>query len=194
MDTEKVDRRVRKTKKQLRLALTSLMLEKGVSDITVREIAEKADVNRGTFYAHYKDVNDLLSHLEENVFRRIEEIGVNNDPDQSGGNLYPYLTDILNLVADNADIYMALICRNGDLEFQQQLMQTLRAQYLLHFLHSYFPSDELLTDYYCSFIVSGMLAITKDWLESGMRETPEQMAQMGGSFIMRGVEYLKKAK
>ena len=60
---DKTDRRVRKTKKQLRQALTSLMMEKSVSEIPEREIAELADVNRGTFYAHYKDVNDLLADL-----------------------------------------------------------------------------------------------------------------------------------
>ena len=49
---EKVDRRVRKTKSQLREALTTLMLKKSFGEITVREISELADVNRGTFYTH----------------------------------------------------------------------------------------------------------------------------------------------
>ncbi len=64
MDEIKVDRRVRRTKRQLRMALTSLMLEKDINTITVFEITELADVNRGTFYSHYKDVRDLLSQLE----------------------------------------------------------------------------------------------------------------------------------
>ena len=49
MEEPRTDRRVRKTKKQLRMALTTLMMEKSVGEITVREIAELADVNRGTF-------------------------------------------------------------------------------------------------------------------------------------------------
>ncbi len=192
MDTEKIDRRVRKTKMQLRLALTSLMLEKGVNEITVREIAEKADVNRGTFYAHYKDVYDLLSQLEENVFRRIDEIGGQLSDQPSEAEVYTYLTAILKLVSDNSDIYLALVCRNGDVEFQQRLLETLKAQYLQDFLAYYYPTDAKMTDFYCSFIVSGMLAITQDWLESGQRETPEQMAKMGGDFIMKGIDSLRR--
>ena len=62
-ERETEDRRVRKTKKQLRGALTSLLLEKDISRVTVRDVADLADVNRGTFYAHYSDVYDLLHQL-----------------------------------------------------------------------------------------------------------------------------------
>ena len=64
MEEPRTDRRVRKTKKQLRMALTTLMMEKSVGEITVREIAELADVNRGTFYAHYTDIYDLLKQMD----------------------------------------------------------------------------------------------------------------------------------
>ena len=60
-----IDRRVKKTKKQLRLALMHLMTQKSAKSISVRELAEQADINRSTFYIHYKDVNDLLLHLED---------------------------------------------------------------------------------------------------------------------------------
>ena len=49
MERPSEDRRVRKTKKQLRGALTHLLLEKDISHITVRDVADLADVNRGTF-------------------------------------------------------------------------------------------------------------------------------------------------
>ena len=64
MPGENVDRRVKKTKRQLRLALMELMCEKPQKHISVRELAERADINRGTFYIHYKDVSDLLQQLE----------------------------------------------------------------------------------------------------------------------------------
>ena len=73
MATQNEDRRVRKTKKQLRGALTSLLLEKDISRITVRDVAELADVNRGTFYAHYSDVHDLLGQLESELMEHLEE-------------------------------------------------------------------------------------------------------------------------
>ena len=64
MGAESIDRRVRKTRKQLRECLIALLKEKKVQDITVRELTDMADLNRGTFYLHYKDVCDLLEKTE----------------------------------------------------------------------------------------------------------------------------------
>ena len=64
MSTDSIDRRVRKTRRQLRECLISLLKEKKVQDITVRELTDMADLNRGTFYLHYKDVFDLLEKTE----------------------------------------------------------------------------------------------------------------------------------
>ena len=50
MEERGIDRRVRKTKRQLRQALMDLMSEKPSKSISVRELAERADINRGTFY------------------------------------------------------------------------------------------------------------------------------------------------
>ncbi|WPW32645.1 TetR/AcrR family transcriptional regulator [Streptomyces atratus] len=54
------DRRVRRTHRALRAALVDLVLEKGFHALSVEEIAERADVARATFYAHYRDKEDLL--------------------------------------------------------------------------------------------------------------------------------------
>ena len=85
MARETEDRRVRKTKKQLRSALTSLLLEKDISRITVRDVADRADVNRGTFYAHYSDVYDLLRQLEDDLLTHLDEVGRRHDARKSDG-------------------------------------------------------------------------------------------------------------
>ena len=54
---KKEDRRVRRTKKLLTHGLIQLMKEKQVQDITVRELADLVDVNRGTFYLYYRDIS-----------------------------------------------------------------------------------------------------------------------------------------
>ena len=64
MKNETLDRRVRKTRQQLQHCLAVLLKEKKIQEITVREITEMADLNRGTFYLHYKDVFDLLEKVE----------------------------------------------------------------------------------------------------------------------------------
>ena len=85
----------------------------------------------------------------------------------------------------------ALICTNNDLGFQERFVSTLRNQYLRTFLAQVCRTEERIRDMYCVYIVQGMLAIVTLWLDTGMRETPEQIAQLGGDFIMRGVKGLR---
>ena len=54
------DRRVGKTRKALKEALTDLILEKGYEEVTVQDVIDRADVGRSTFYAHFVDKDDLL--------------------------------------------------------------------------------------------------------------------------------------
>ena len=62
---EKQDRRVIRSKMRMREALISLMQEKLFPEITARDITDRADLNRATFYLHYNNVFDLLEELEE---------------------------------------------------------------------------------------------------------------------------------
>ena len=173
-ERETEDRRVRKTKKQLRGALTSLLLEKDISRVTVRDVADLADVNRGTFYAHYSDVYDLLHQLEDDLLRRLDDVGSRHNARQSDGKTFRYLTDLFTLASEYSDIFY-----------------TLYYQYLYEFLSIFGGSESEKLDYCASFIVAGMCTLAKVWIENGMRETPEEMARLGGAFVMHGVEMLQ---
>ena len=59
-EREKIDRRVRKTRKALREAMQVLMSEKGYDQVTIEELTERADIGRTTFYLHYSAKQDLL--------------------------------------------------------------------------------------------------------------------------------------
>lgn len=191
MAREREDRRVRKTKKQLRSALTTLLLQKDISHVTVRDVAELADVNRGTFYAHYSDVYDLLHHLEDDLLARLDEVGARHDAKQSDGRTFPYLTDLFTLTGEYSDIFYTLYCRSGHSEFQDAIFQRLKYQYLYEYLSVWGGGDEKKTDYCASFIVAGMCTLAKVWIEGGMKESAEEIARLGGEFVMHGVEMLQ---
>ena len=72
MTGEQGDRRVRRTKAMLRAALTELLKTKPVNEISVTELTRKADVNRGTFYAHYTDLYDMLEQMENEAIGECE--------------------------------------------------------------------------------------------------------------------------
>jgi AcrR family transcriptional regulator len=72
MSEARTDRRVRRTRDLLRRALQELIIEQGYDRITVQEILDRADVGRSTFYAHYRDKDDLLESGFEDVRMAIE--------------------------------------------------------------------------------------------------------------------------
>jgi len=65
-----LDRRVQKTRKLLQDALIELVAEKGYESVTVREILDKANVGRSTFYAHFQDKDQLL----HSILDRLDEL------------------------------------------------------------------------------------------------------------------------
>ena len=69
---EKVDKRIRRTKKILTEALIDILKEKNVEDITVSELAKRADVTRTTFYQYYRDPVDMLEQLQYEITQDIQ--------------------------------------------------------------------------------------------------------------------------
>ena len=69
----KTDARVKYTKMVLKKALMELMQHKPVNKITVKEICERAELNRATFYAHYSDCFDLLESIEEDLLEAFQQ-------------------------------------------------------------------------------------------------------------------------
>ena len=68
MQTQRVDRRVQRTRQLLNRALMELIVEKGYDSVTVQDIIDRANLGRSTFYAHYQDKDDLLfSGIDEVV-------------------------------------------------------------------------------------------------------------------------------
>lgn len=193
MNEKPVDRRVRKTKRQLRLALMQLMSEKNVKDISVRELAAIADINRGTFYIHYKDVYDLLSQLEDEMAAGLSAVCQKHNPDEYSGNAFPYLSDLYHFIAENADMCRVLLGANGDKAYTDRICRILRDDHLYDFVSNFHKdADPTLIDYFCAFIISGNLSLALRWIATGMQETPDEMAILAGKIITQGVQVLSR--
>lgn len=191
MEHTNIDRRVRKTKRQLRLALMELLMEKSAKSISVRELAERADINRGTFYIHYKDVGDLLQRLEDEMADRLTVLCQSHRPEDSSKSQYPFLRDLYHFIQDNADLCLVLLGPNGDIAYTNRICRILRDHFLYDFLSLFYPGDEQRLRHFCSFIVSGNLNLALTWLRDGCKEEPDEMAQLAGNIIMGGVGVLQ---
>ncbi len=65
--TKKEDRRIRYTKQVIKDTLLKLLEKNQFAKITVTELCRRAEINRGTFYLHYYDMNDVLDDILDDM-------------------------------------------------------------------------------------------------------------------------------
>ena len=191
MGIEPVDRRVRKTRRQLRECLITLLKEKKVQDITVRELTDMADLNRGTFYLHYKDVFDLLEKTEAELQEDFNQLVRKHDAVDLKQRPSVIFNEIYYLVYDNADLIEILLGENGDLSFVNRLKQLIREKCLKDWMEVFRSGNAAAFDAFFSFIVSGCIGLVQYWLQTGLKETPEQMAKLTEHIITKGIGVLE---
>ncbi|MDF1495963.1 TetR-like C-terminal domain-containing protein [Caproiciproducens sp. CPB-2] len=189
MRNDKVDRRVRKTKKELRQGLTQLLEEKSIKDITVRELSDLVDINRGTFYLHYKDVFDMVEQIEKEMFENFHSVLDRYPAESLNGRPLPMIVDIFRFVKENADMCKVLISSNGDILFINRLKDLVRERCFRDWMELFGKSQNF--EYYYSFIVSGCIGLLQKWLETGLKESSEHMASLAEQMIMTGIEVIQ---
>lgn len=185
------DRRVRRTKKRLRDALAALMREKDLGEITVRELTDLADVNRGTFYTHYRDLEDLRRQVGQELFEELSAVlaGFQAERIRAGSTpagLQAVLTEVFDFVAENRELFVTIL-GYGEMEFHTQLRVLIYRMYLREWNGLYDLGDAETTNYYLEFVVSGVIGLIRTWVASGMQEPSGQMAALATQMIVQGL-------
>lgn len=186
---EKTDRRIRKTKAQLRAGLAKLMQEKSIKEITVKELVEEVDINRSTFYLHYTDIFNMLSTIEEELLEEIRQTIQNHPVSPFNESSFPFIEDIFHILAENKDICNALLGPNGDIAFIHRI-ENLISTHSLNVLRRTFPDTIEDLKYSYSFCLSGCIGLVKTWLTSDTDETPQYMAQLTFRLIMNALRHM----
>jgi AcrR family transcriptional regulator len=169
------DRRVRKTKRALETGLVELLAEKEIQKVTVRELTEKVDIHRGTFYAHYADIYALYASIEERVISEISEL-LSKDYQESFKGFYQLLFDYL---LDNKQICRFLFQGNANNTFMNKLIELFLQSCLASWSEEYHTdrqSEEI--EYYARFYLSGGFAIINKWVESEFSYAVEALISM----------------
>ena len=195
MEGTTTDRRVRRTTARLRQALAQLLLEKDLSSITVRELTDLADVNRGTFYTHYRDLYDMLEQMEQEMFQELEDMLDSYASDILQQDITPILRDVFRFVGRNKDLCQVFLARQAVDRFSQRLNTLIYHKCLAEWreLYQRYPNLSGLADrpeegnYALEFVVAGAVGLIRAWLERGAQESPEEMAQLTGQLILSGV-------
>ncbi len=181
------DRRIVKSKKALRSALISLMETKGFEAITVNDLCSAAELNRGTFYNHFSDKEDLLATLEDEVMDDISriqsEMGTLAVRDVMAYCVakkpLPFLITLFDYLREQGDFFHAVLGPGGDSRFGSRLRDSVCTNLIQGVLHEKYRNDpDPFVGYYLSFYASAYLGVITRWIETGMKEDSEQMARI----------------
>lgn len=175
---EKTDRRIRKTKAQLRAGLAKLMMEKSINEITVKELVEEVDINRSTFYLHYTDIYNLLESIENELYVELLQAIETHTVNPITGDVFPFIADIFSILEQNKDICGALLGPHGDMAFVHRIEAIIETN-SINLLQHLIPENNM-TDIYMtySFCLSGCVGLIKSWLKDDYPATPSHMAEL----------------
>lgn len=183
---KKEDRRVRRTKKLLTQALTQLLQEKQINEITVKELTDLADMNRGTFYLYYKDMFDMLEKIEDGMFEALDAIISLHEHDDVSQQTKPILLDLFDFIEENQEMCRVLLSPHGDMNFLHRLNEVVREKCLKAWPNIRKEKGEADFDYHYSFVVFGCAGIIRAWVNRNCPESAEKMAEMAYGMILRG--------
>lgn len=178
------DRRTQRTRQTLSHALIDLIQEKRYAAITVQDICDRANVGRSTFYAHYRDKDDLLaSNFQEVMDSLGSQIQL-----REGQLVFP-VTPLFQHVQEHHHLYKALawgggfdvLLRAGQRQWHAQIEAQLAT--LLDDGRSPALPLEVVTAYLAGALQNMLLW----WLERKMPYSPERMGEMFQQLVMPGV-------
>ena len=159
----KNNQRTRLSKLLFKNALMDLLKEKGsVAKISVRELCDRAELNRSTFYAHYNEPNDLLMEIETELLDATEEhlkkIGEEND-----AGAHKYILSFLQYIKQNDKQFRTLLIDYADPQYRSRVMLHTIIKYVDN-LRIELPKE--LEQYIFSYILNGSTGIIIQWIRS----------------------------
>ena len=168
-------------------ALFILLEKKDFEYITVKEICEKAGVNRSTFYLHYETVGDLLDECVEYTNRKcFEKFGdkqENASENIRNGNLNDlifitpeYLKPYLEFVKENKRLFKVTLLRPSILRAEKTFVDLSRDVFS-PILDRFHYSNES-KPYMISFYVSGLIAIVSEWIRQDCADSTEKIMEI----------------
>ena len=184
MDMQKQDRRIRKTQRLLKESLLELMEKKDIKNISVKDITELADLNRGTFYLHYADTYSLLQELETEVLNDFQNMVNNYREAFKKASLMPVIIPIIQYIEENKKICNILFENSSSNDFVNRFHTLILKNGTAIIKEQYPDARDVTLNYFLEFITYGLTGVLKQWLNTDMQEPKEEVAEFVDKVIM----------
>ena len=186
-----MDRRVIRTKKAIRNAFAQLLSVKNLEDITVKDIAELADINRKTFYSYYSGVYMIVEETENELVETFEAAIRDLPLDSLVKEPYLLFSRLSAIINADMDFYEPLMkadqSSNLLTKVSGMLKQKVRESYAA-FSHV----DEATFNVMVDFTFSGLFSVYQSWFNSERRQSIEEISRTLGILCFEGINGLKK--
>jgi len=189
-DREKLDPRVKRTRRLLQQALAELLGEKTFQSITVQDITERAEVNRATFYAHFEDKYDLLNYSVREAFQERVDRRLPGTPAFTLENLRvlaltvaEYLSEFLgHCVRSSANVDQAVLVRQVQAQCYDVVLGWVIRSWGDPGLYSLSPEVVAMVT---SWAIFGSVL---QWVDHGRKLAPEQLADQILRLLVSGLK------
>ena len=187
--TRKVDRRVQRTRRALFAALMDLLMEKSYAEITVGDIAERADVGRATFYLHYRDKDDLLASNLEALFEEVAERvrPLLRKSLMAGDTVQGRI--LFEEAQQHSALYRMILSGQGGMMLYARL-QSRMAELMADILEGMVMGGDspIEVPLLANYLVGALLSLVKWWRDNDMPHLPEYMASVFQHLVRPGME------
>lgn len=184
---KKTDRRVIRTQRAIRNAVMSLLVEKDVEKITIKEIAERADVDRKTVYNYYESVYDILAELENDWVEDFDQLTKKLENER--GMEYPqqFFPALIELIAGDIELYTQLMRMGTQSRVINKLIDFLNEKMRKAFARTYELSPEKL-DVAAEFVVAGLFWSYRSWFNSDKKKPLKEFSAELGELVVGGLK------
>ena len=184
MTEKKLDRRVVKTKKAIRRAVLEFLETKDVEKITVKEVAERADVDRKTVYNYYGSVEAVLGEIEDEVVRELEE--KTKELRYEAEHPLAIFEALNDLLQNNIELYSHFM----KIEYNSRLLEKMLVHLRNKVREMIERSDsikservELCTEY----VTAGLFSAYRYWFNEKDKCTLEEFSKEVATLVLKGV-------
>lgn len=183
---ETKDRRIGKTQKSIRDALVNLLAEKDVSQITIKELAERANINRKTFYMHYTNIDDIFDKIGNEIIEKLLLVLEKYDFFQAQFDGYAFFTSLNNVITEDYDFYKKLACTNS-YNFLFTKVKKILKDTLIEKFHKKLEVNKEMSSLYAEFTASGLMSMYLEWFNMNTKLSLEDLARASSDIAFNGI-------
>ncbi|WP_125982036.1 TetR/AcrR family transcriptional regulator [Loigolactobacillus iwatensis] len=189
---KQTDLRVIRTKKMIFSAFMKLVEKKGLSAVTIQEIADEAMINRATFYAHFKDKQDLYQQIFNKAitsFAKILDADIIRDGNKIKiKTIETLLTQLFQEIWANREFFLLASSGTNQNTLAKMLQDLLQKRYAQLFSQLKITQDEtpIPTSFIVSYMTSIFIGTVHWWVYSDGSFSPEHLAKLIIQLIANG--------